>query len=55
MVTGSNAQTLHYSETADARRPKELSKFPERKNHFGLYDDLSVSGPKLVDFFGKDL
>ena len=30
MVTGSNAQTLHYSETADARGPKELSEFPER-------------------------
>lgn len=56
MVAGSKAQTLHYSETAvaAAREPKELF-VVEGKNHFDLYDDLVVSGPKLVEFFGKNL
>lgn len=56
MVAGSEAQTLHYSENAvtAAREPKELF-IVEGKNHFDLYDDLAVSGPKLVEFFGKNL
>ncbi|KAJ6035835.1 X-Pro dipeptidyl-peptidase (S15 family) protein [Penicillium herquei] len=56
MVAGSIAQTLHYSEDAvgAAREPKELF-VVEGKNHFDLYDDLAVSGPKLVEFFGKNL
>ena len=56
MIAGTNAQTLHYSETAvaTASEPKELFTV-EGKNHFELYDDLAVSGPKLVDFFGKHL
>ncbi|KAE8372616.1 alpha/beta-hydrolase [Aspergillus bertholletiae] len=56
MVAGSNAQTLHYSENAvaSAQEPKELF-IVEGKNHFDLYDDLAVSGPKLVEFFGKYL
>jgi fermentation-respiration switch protein FrsA (DUF1100 family) len=56
MIAGSKAQTLHYSATAvaAAREPKELF-IVEGTNHFGLYDDLAVSGPKLVEFFGKNL
>lgn len=56
MIAGSNAQTLHYSEdaVAAAREPKELF-VVEGKNHFDLYDNLAVSGPKLVEFFGKNL
>ncbi|KAJ5099273.1 hypothetical protein N7532_006274 [Penicillium argentinense] len=56
MVAGSKAQTLHYSEdaVAAAREPKELF-IVEGKNHFDLYDDLTVSGPKLVEFFERNL
>ena len=56
MIAGSKAQTLHFSEdaVAAAREPKELF-VVEGKNHFDLYDDLTVSGPKLVEFFGKNL
>ncbi|KAJ5087546.1 hypothetical protein N7456_011162 [Penicillium angulare] len=56
MVAGDNAQTLHFSEDAitAAREPKELF-IVEGKNHFDLYDDLAVSGPKLVQFFGNNL
>jgi fermentation-respiration switch protein FrsA (DUF1100 family) len=56
MIAGSEAQTLHFSEAAvaAASQPKELF-VVDGKNHFDLYDDLSVSGPKLVEFFGKNL
>ncbi|KAJ5719337.1 X-Pro dipeptidyl-peptidase (S15 family) protein [Penicillium malachiteum] len=56
MIAGSEAQTLHYSEdaVAAARDPKELF-IVEGKNHFDLYDDLTVSGRKLLEFFGKSL
>ena len=56
MIAGSKAQTLHYSEdtVAAAREPKELF-IVEGKNHFDLYDDFAVSGPKLVKFFGDNL
>ncbi|KAJ8099971.1 Alpha/Beta hydrolase protein [Lipomyces tetrasporus] len=56
MIAGTKAQTLHYSKTAvdSAKEPKELFTI-EGKNHFDLYDDLSKSGQKLVEFFGKYL
>ncbi|KAB8075574.1 Alpha/Beta hydrolase protein [Aspergillus leporis] len=56
MIAGSEAQTLHYSKTAvdGAKEPKELFVVPGR-NHFDIYDDLKVSGPKLVEFFEKNL
>ncbi|KAK9364319.1 hypothetical protein V1509DRAFT_145228 [Lipomyces kononenkoae] len=56
MIVGSEAQTLHYSKTAveAAREPKEFF-VVEGKNHFDLYDDLTVSGPKVVQFFTKYL
>ncbi|KAE8371907.1 Alpha/Beta hydrolase protein [Aspergillus bertholletiae] len=56
MIAGSEAQTLHYSRTAveTAKEPKELF-IVQGKNHFDIYDDLNESGPKLVDFFGKNL
>lgn len=56
MIAGSEAQTLHYSKTAvqDAKEPKELF-IVSGKNHFDIYDDLTESGPKLVEFFGKNL
>ncbi|PHH58570.1 hypothetical protein CDD81_5208 [Ophiocordyceps australis] len=56
MIAGSEAQTLGHSKLAvqKAKEPKELF-IVKGKNHFDLYDDLSESGPKLVDFFGKAL
>ena len=56
MIAGSEAQTLHYSESAvaAAREPKELF-IVKGKNHFDLYDNLAESGPKLIEFFGKNL
>ncbi|KAL8707078.1 MAG: hypothetical protein Q9225_007835 [Loekoesia sp. 1 TL-2023] len=53
MIAGSKAQNLHYSETAarTAKDPKEFF-IVEGKNHFDMYDDLSETGPKLVQFFG---
>ena len=54
MIVGTKAQTLHFSKTAvdAAKEPKELSTI-EGRSHFDLYDDLSETGPKLVEFFGK--
>lgn len=56
MIAGSEAESLHFSQTAvaQAKEPKELLVIPG-KNHFDLYDDLTVSGPKLSEFFGKYL
>lgn len=56
MIAGSNAQTLHYSRDAvnAAREPKELF-IIKGKNHFDLYDDLTESGPKVLEFFEKNL
>ncbi|KAF2096041.1 hydrolase of the alpha/beta superfamily [Rhizodiscina lignyota] len=56
MIAGTKAQSLHFSKTAieAAKEPKELFSI-EGKNHFDLYDDLSETGPKLVEFFGKYL
>ncbi|KAK5992248.1 hypothetical protein PT974_05649 [Cladobotryum mycophilum] len=56
MIAGSEAQTLHYSKWAidQAKEPKELF-VVQGKNHFDLYDDVSESGPKIVEFLGKAL
>ena len=56
MIAGDQVQTLHYSQEAIevAKEPKELFVIPG-KNHFDLYDDLTESGPKIVDFLAKSL
>ncbi|EFW18900.1 conserved hypothetical protein [Coccidioides posadasii str. Silveira] len=56
MVAGADADTRYFSEEAVARakEPKELFLVPG-KTHIGLYDDLSVSFPKLLDFMIKSL
>ncbi|KAK0763228.1 hypothetical protein N5P37_004214 [Trichoderma harzianum] len=50
------AETLHYSKTAveGAKEPKEVF-IVKGKNHFDLYDDLTESAPKLVEFFANAL
>ncbi|KAJ4861176.1 dienelactone hydrolase family domain-containing protein [Trichoderma breve] len=56
MIAGSEAETLHYSKTAveGAREPKEVF-IVKGKNHFDLYDDLTESAPKLVEFYANAL
>ncbi|KAF4433751.1 X-pro dipeptidyl-peptidase (S15 family) protein [Fusarium austroafricanum] len=56
MIAGSEAQTHHFSKNAiaTAKEPKELVTV-KGKNYFDLYDDMSETAPKLVDFFGKAL
>jgi hypothetical protein len=56
MIAGSDADTRYFSEEAiaKAQEPKELV-IVDQKTHIALYDDLSVSFPKLVDFFTKSL
>ncbi|KAK6498285.1 hypothetical protein TWF506_004524 [Arthrobotrys conoides] len=56
MIAGAEAETLHYSKQAveGAKEPKELFVIKGR-NHFDLYDDLTESAPKLVEFYGKGL
>lgn len=56
MIAGEKAQTLHFSKTTveAVTEPKELFLI-EGKNHFDLYDDLTKSGPKVVEFFEKSL
>jgi fermentation-respiration switch protein FrsA (DUF1100 family) len=56
MIAGNEADTLHFSESAveKAGEPKELFAV-KGQTHFGLYDDLEVAGPKLVEFFVKAL
>ncbi|PVH78869.1 alpha/beta-hydrolase [Cadophora sp. DSE1049] len=56
MIAGADAQTLHFSEAAlkAAKEPKEPFTI-EGRNHFDLYNDLTKSGPKVVEFFGKFL
>ncbi|WFD42052.1 hypothetical protein MPSI1_000689 [Malassezia psittaci] len=56
MVAGSKADTKFYSERAilNAKEPRELFVVPDR-THIDLYDKIDVSGPKLVEFFQKNL
>lgn len=56
MIAGSEAQTHHFSKNAvaAAKDPKELVAI-KGKNHFDLYDDLSETMPKLVEFFQEAL
>ncbi|KAJ4294304.1 hypothetical protein N0V90_007994 [Kalmusia sp. IMI 367209] len=56
MIAGSEADTKYFSERAveKAREPSELF-IVQGKKHIDLYDDLSVTEPKLVDFFEKYL
>jgi fermentation-respiration switch protein FrsA (DUF1100 family) len=56
MIAGENADTKYFSEEAiaAANEPKELV-IVEGKSHVDLYDDLSVTAPKLVEFFAKNL
>ncbi|EGX45666.1 hypothetical protein AOL_s00169g272 [Orbilia oligospora ATCC 24927] len=56
MIAGAEAETLHYSKKAveGAKEPKELFVIKGR-NHFDLYDDLTESAPKLVEFYRKAL
>jgi len=56
MIAGSKAQTLHFSKAAveAAKEPKELF-IVDGRNHFDLYDNLTESGPKVIDFFGNYL
>ena len=56
MITGTTAATRWYSEDAiaKAKEPKELVVF-ENLTHADQYDHVEKIGPKLVDFFGKNL
>ncbi|KAM0421195.1 hypothetical protein ACHAPT_011087 [Fusarium lateritium] len=56
MIAGELAQTLHYSNTAVAT-VKELKEVyvVKAKNYFDLYDDVTETGPKLVEFFSQAL
>lgn len=56
MIAGDRADTRGHSEVAISRalEPKELF-WVEGQTHVGLYDDTSVSLPKLVDFMTKSL
>ena len=56
MIAGEEADTLYFSEEAiqQAREPKELF-IVRGKRHVALYDDLSETIPKLLDFFTKNL
>lgn len=56
MIAGSAADTLYFSKEGIDRAsdPKELFQI-EGKTHIDLYDDLSASLPKLVDFMSKAL
>lgn len=54
MIAGSEAQSLFHSKIAIgvAKEPKRLV-VVNGKNHFDLYDDLTVTGPESVAFFAK--
>ncbi len=56
MIAGSVADTLYFSQDAvkKAKEPKELF-VVDGKTHVGLYDDTSVTLPKLVAFLDASL
>ncbi|KAJ5557210.1 hypothetical protein N7494_001125 [Penicillium frequentans] len=56
MIAGADAGTKFYSEDAikAAKEPKELFIIKGR-DHAALYDNATESGPKLLDFFKKNL
>ena len=56
MIVGEKADTRGHSEVAfsKALEPKELF-WVKGQTHVGLYDDTSVSVPKLVEFMGNAL
>ncbi|KAE8382406.1 Alpha/Beta hydrolase protein [Aspergillus bertholletiae] len=56
MIAGADAGTKFYSEDGirAALRPKELFIIPGR-DHAALYDNLTESGPKLVEFYKQYL
>jgi fermentation-respiration switch protein FrsA (DUF1100 family) len=56
MIAGSDADTRYFSEEGieRAKEPKELF-IIEGKTHIALYDDVSESMPKLIDFMTKSL
>ncbi|KAF4627416.1 hypothetical protein G7Y89_g10739 [Cudoniella acicularis] len=56
MIVGSIADTLYFSQDAvkKAKEPKELF-IVDNKTHVGLYDDTSVTLPKLVAFMNENL
>ncbi|KAE9370670.1 dienelactone hydrolase domain-containing protein [Stipitochalara longipes BDJ] len=56
MIAGSAADTFYFSQDAikKAKEPKELF-IVDGKTHVGLYDDLSVTLPKLVEFMDAHL
>ncbi|KAN0106199.1 alpha/beta-hydrolase [Hyaloscypha variabilis] len=56
MIAGSVADTLYFSKDAikKAKEPKELF-IVDGKTHVGLYDDLSVTLPKLIEFMDENL
>ncbi|EAW12135.1 alpha/beta hydrolase [Aspergillus clavatus NRRL 1] len=56
MITGTKAGSKWFSEDGieKASEPKELMVI-EGVTHADLYDHLDVSGPKVVDFFGRHL
>ncbi|KAF2710577.1 alpha/beta-hydrolase [Pleomassaria siparia CBS 279.74] len=56
MIAGELADTGYFSKQAieQAKEPKELVVIPG-KSHIALYDDLSETAPKLIDFFSKSL
>jgi uncharacterized protein len=54
MIVGSKEHTLHYSQepVKVVEKPKELFTI-EGKKYFNLYNDLTKSSPKVIEFFGK--
>jgi fermentation-respiration switch protein FrsA (DUF1100 family) len=54
MVVGADADTKYFSVDAVERAAGTKELFVvEGKKHIDLYDDLGVTGPKLVEFYGE--